>query len=301
MQKPATRLGKGLSALISTPTPPLDLPPTPHAGSPVQHIPIDDISPNPRQPRSSFDETRLAELAESIKSHGVLQPILVRTLPNGKYELVAGERRLRAARIASLAAIPAIVRDFSESDATEAALIENLQRDDLSPIERAVAYRHYLRLFNAVPEQLAARLGEGRATVANHLRLLNLPDEVQQMLSDGRLSMGHARAILTLPPDRQLAIARLAYRRNLSVRQTEELAARSAAPASDDHESPTLAARAEKRRLAELGQALSRATGMRVTIAGSRRKNAGRVVIHYNNLDEFDALARRLGAPTSLE
>ncbi len=300
MNKPVSRLGKGLSALISAHPSPLETPP-PAASSAILHIRLDDIAPNPRQPRSVFDETSLAELAESIKTHGILQPVLVRPLTEGKFELVAGERRLRAARLAALPTIPAIVRQLTESDATEAALVENLQRDDLNPIDRAVAYRHYLRLFNAVPDRLATRLGESRASVANYLRLLTLPEEIQEMLADGRLGMGHARAILGLPPERQVAVARLAFRRNLSVRQLEALAARSpeaAPPASEDAE---IRARSLRRRYTELGQTLSRAVGLRVTVAGGRRKNSGRVVIHYNTLDEFDALAQRLGAPTSIE
>ncbi len=295
MSKPPARLGKGLSALISPR--PLPAQPAANAAASDGAILIAHIKPNPRQPRKAFDDARLAQLAESIRSKGVLQPIIVRAMPGGDFELVAGERRLRAAKLAGLERIPAIIRDLSDTESLDVALIENLQREDLNPLERAAAYRQYLDTFGSTIEQLAARLSESRPNVSNYLRLLDLSDPVQKMLAAGELSMGHARAIASITdPDRQLGLALLCARRNLSVRQTEALANQAAEPVQ-----PAKATPIANKHVADVEQALSRELGLPVKLCPGRKKNSGRLVINYRNLDEFDLIARKIGGKATLE
>jgi len=186
-------------------------------------IDITSVSPNPYQARTMWDEAELVELAESIKANGVIQPIIVRRAGSG-YELIAGERRLKAAQIAGLTTIPALIRAASDEQMHEWSLVENIHRAELNPIERARAYQNYLNAFSLTQAEAAERLGEDRSVIANHLRLLDLPDEIRQMVADGQLSMGHARAILGLPTDelrRKLANRAMAGR--LSVREVERL------------------------------------------------------------------------------
>ncbi len=306
----APRLGKGLGALLAHRVAPIGdeahpvaLPADSAASSAdaVRLLPLDHIDPNPRQPRTHFEETQLQELAASLRSSGVLQPIIVRPKPDGRFELVAGERRWRAAGLVPLAEIPALVREYTDAEAVEIALIENLQREDLTPLERARAYEQYLTTFGGTPENLADRLAESRSNVANYLRLLRLPDEIRRMLDSGQLSMGHARAIVGLDDvQRQVAIARLAARRNLSVRQVEELARRATAAV------PVAAPRdvtppADDRHRNNVEDTLSRSLGLRVRLYPGRKKNSGRVVISYSNLEEFDRIAQALGGSAALE
>lgn len=308
MAKAAHRLGKGLSALIpardaTASALPAPSPTMPHDRNQIRHLPIDSIAPNKHQPRTTFDDASLAALAESIRVKGILQPIVVRISGDHSYELVAGERRWRAARLAGLTTIPAMVREFSDSESFETALIENLQREDLGPLERAAAYQHYLDVFGGTIEDLAQHLAESRANISNYLRLLKLCPEICFMLGSGELSMGHARAIAGITdPHRQIATARLSVRRNLSVRQVEQLARAaeerpSDAPAQPESEHSA----ASKRHLVEVENALSKALGLAVRLHAGRRKNSGRVVISYVNLDEFDRIAERLGASAHLE
>lgn len=306
MSKSASRLGRGLSSLVET---------THHtdvidpaivavdAGvARVRSIPIDQITPNPRQPRAAFDEPSLAELADSIKNTGVLQPVIVRALAPDRFELVAGERRWRAARLAGLASIPAMVRELTDGQSLELALIENLQRQDLGPLERAAAYQHYLDAFGGTIEDLAKRLSESRANISNYIRLLKLRPEICFMLGRGELSMGHARAIAGVSdPQRQLAIAKLAVRRNLSVRQVEALAAGSEVGCERRDGRPTADAVAQRRHLSDVEAALSRAIGLRVEVRPSKKKTAGRVVIRFSTLEEFDRIAERIGGDARLE
>ncbi len=307
MSKPTNRLGKGLSAIISPRTAvgirhaqavPGQAPPSAEAG--IRRIPLSQIRPNPNQPRSDFSEAELAELAESIKTNGVLQPILVRPAGQDRFELVAGERRLRASKTAGLATIPAIVKEMTDRESLEIALIENLQREDLGPLERAVAYDRYMSTFGATADQLASKLSESRASIANYLRLLKLHSEIQAMLRDRSLGMGQARAIAGIADQqRQLAVARLAVSRNLSVRQVEQIAAQ---PPGDDREAPQPQERAATdKHLRDLERRMTRSLGLRVNLKSGRRKNSGRLVIHYANLDEFDRLAERLGVDFQLE
>ncbi|MCG0238450.1 MAG: ParB/RepB/Spo0J family partition protein [Firmicutes bacterium] len=210
-------LGKGLRVLI---------PESSEEKENVQEIEVAQIRPNPHQPRQAFDEAKLAELAASIREHGVVQPVLVRPVESG-YELVAGERRWRAAQMAGLDRIPAIVRDLTPAQVMEIALIENLQREDLNPLEEAEAYRRLIEEFHLTQEELARRLGKSRSQIANTLRLLNLPEPVRSRIAAGTLSVGHAKVLLGLSdPGEQVRLADRVEREQLSVRQLEALIAR---------------------------------------------------------------------------
>ncbi|MFO0837237.1 MAG: ParB/RepB/Spo0J family partition protein [Phycisphaerae bacterium] len=269
------------------------------APSGITSIRVDAIAPNPLQPRSVFDDATLTELAESIRRQGILQPLLVRQIGSGKFELIAGERRLRAAKLAGLPTVPAIIRQVDKPESLEIALIENLQRADLNALERAAAYRHFLDTFEVSPEQLAARLGESRANVANYLRLLNLPEEVKVALQSNQIGMGQARAIAGIASvERQVAIARLAMRKNLSVRQVEALAAGDRGIPSNREE---ISARAKNRHTDDVSESLSRCIGLRVQLLPGKKKNSGRVVIRYDSLEEFDRIAEAIGGRSSLE
>lgn len=211
-------LGRGLDSLI-------DFSEIQTAGSSaINEIDIDLISPNPDQPRTSFDEDSLEELAASIRELGIVQPLSLRDSGNGQYQIIAGERRWRAARIAGLNSVPAYVRTASDSEVTEMALIENIQREDLNAIEVALAFRKLIDTYQLTQERLSERLGKKRATIANHLRLLKLPAEIQLGLRDRKLDMGHARALLAVAnPKQQLKLYNLILREGLSVRRVEEL------------------------------------------------------------------------------
>ena len=239
-------LGRGLEALlgpVSAPpqnepeNPPVNsFPPDPQLESAHAELPVSSIRPNPYQPRTEWDNDELMALSESIRENGIIQPIIVRKNTDG-YEIIAGERRFRAACLAGLETVPVLKRQATDNEMLELALVENIHRADLNPIERAKAYQNYIRNFNLTQTDAAKRLGEDRTVVANHLRLLDLPLDIKNMLSDGKLSMGHARAILALPSDdlrRKLANRALAGR--LSVREVERLVRKhlegaSAAPA----------------------------------------------------------------------
>ncbi len=213
-------LGRGLSALI-----PQKSEPAPGAGGLAQ-IPLDRIAPNPYQPRRAFNESSLEELARSVREHGIVQPLLVTRTGDNRYRLIAGERRLRAAQKAGLQSVPAIIKELhQESDVLQIALIENIQRQDLNPIEEATAYQELHEDFGLTQEEISRRVGKERSTVANFLRLLKLPDPVKMLLASGQLSMGHARALLSVDSARkQEQLADRIVRSNLNVRQTEMLA-----------------------------------------------------------------------------
>jgi ParB family chromosome partitioning protein len=278
-------LGKGLSALIP------DAPPDPRAG--VLEVDIDLLRPNAYQPRLSIDEARLEELARSIKSNGVIQPIVVHRIGTG-YEIIAGERRWRAAQRAGLLRVPVIVRDVSNADSRqllEMALVENVQREDLNPIEEGHAYRRLADEFDLTQDAIAATVGKDRSTVANMLRLLRLPDEIQHEVAEGRLSGGHARALLSIPDEAsQRRVGREVVSRGLSVRETEALARklaeppRAAGPANEA--APDVHTRAAEEKL-------KLRLGTRVRIL--RKGAGGRIEIEFTSEDElirlFDALA----------
>ncbi len=292
MSNPAPRLGRGLGALIGSAAAQAAIAPL-HAGAAhANQVPIDKIVPNRLQPRATFVEESLGELAESIRTTGVLQPILVRGGPDGQFELIAGERRWRAAKLAGLTEIPAVIRSASDREALQLALIENLQREDLGPLERAAAYQKYIDAFGASADDLAAVLSESRSNVVNYLRLLRLQPEVAFMLGRGELAMGHARALAGIEDQqRQLALARLAARRNLSVRQVEALVREPESLGESTHK-PTAA---PDRHMLDVESALAKALGVRVKLRGGKRKNSGRIVIQYGSLDEFERIVERLG------
>jgi ParB family chromosome partitioning protein len=249
-------------------------------------VPIEQIRPNPRQPRVEFEEAALAELVSSIRAQGVLQPLLVRRLSEGSYELIAGERRLRAAERAGLTHVPIFVRDASDAESLELALVENIQRNDLSPLEEAAAYQRLLDEFGHTQEEVAERVGKSRPAVANTLRLLRLPDQIKQDLSRGRLSAGHARVLLSIhDADAQLRAAKQIVTRQLSVRDAEQLAVtkRNAATSTSSARDPHRGA---------LERDLSSALGTRVRI--SPKGKGGRIEIEFYSPEELQGLVDRL-------
>jgi len=282
-------LGKGLDALI----PSGGFNSEPGAPQPSQagvlQIPVEQIQPNPHQPRSYFDPQELADLAASITEHGIIQPLLVmRGQSESSFTLIAGERRLLAARQAGLKTVPAILREASIQELVELALIENVQRADLSPLETAEAYRHLAEEFGLPHEQIAVRVGKSRASVTNTLRLLKLPASALQSLAKGEISEGHARALLALAsPQAQAAALQTILKNNLNVRQTEELVRRLSgekpAPVPVKNLPPDLTALEER-----LRQGLS----TKVTLTHGRK--GGTVVIHYYSDEELDSLIGRI-------
>jgi ParB family chromosome partitioning protein len=250
---------------------------------------ISRISPNPYQPRKRFNPEDLASLRASIADHGVLQPILVSETATG-YQLVAGERRLRAAQAAGLDRIPAVIRQLVDRDQLELALVENLQRADLDPIETADAYRQLMNRFGLSQDDIAARVGRARSTVANTLRLLELATEVQAAVADGRLSEGHGRALGGLPPEHQNRVLDSVIGQELSVRQTEELVRRLREPKPEPAEAP--ATKQSDPELERVEEELRRALGTKVSLARSRR--GGRIVIEYYSDEELGRLYDRL-------
>ena len=297
------RLGRGLSSLIVNTAPKEHGTYVPADGSAVSAqepatIPIAHISPNPYQPRKQFDAEQLKELTDSIRRQGVLQPILV--APNGAktpetpFVLIAGQRRLQAAGEAGLTDVPAFVRQASDQQIQEWAIIENIQREDLNPIERAEAFRGVMDRFSLTQAQLAERLGTSRETVANYLRLLDLCDNVRKFLLAGRLSFGHARALAALAGQqaRQTGLAKKVIDRNLSVRQLEAMVAAEVSRADQ----PKRRASADKPAyVRDLEQQLTQQVGTRVTIAPGRSKDKGKLTIEYYSLDDFDRILNKLG------
>lgn len=208
-------LGKGLGALL----PGVDT----EEDSPIKEIKLTEIEPNKSQPRKNFDEEKLEALAESIKTHGVIQPIIVKKLESGFYQIIAGERRWRAARLAGLKTIPVIIKDYEKKEVLEIALIENLQREDLNPIEESEAYQNLINEFNLTQEEISVRVGKSRSAIANALRLLNLPEGIKQLLIEDKISSGHARAILSIDNiELQIQVANKVVNEGLSVRETEK-------------------------------------------------------------------------------
>ena len=266
-------LGRGLDALIPRAAPASDIP----------EIPVDRVVRNPHQPRSRFDEGETAELAASIQLHGVLHPIVVRASADGGYELIAGERRLRAARIAGLTHIPAVVRESADGEQLELALVENLQRQDLNAIEEAAAYRELIDQFALSHEEVARKVGKSRVAVSNALRLLELTPEVREAVADGRITEGHGRALAALTvPELQRAALLIVIERHLSVRQTEELVRRKR------DASPSRRGSAISDDLSDLEAQLRGLLATRVGIVRTRR--GGRLVIDFYSDEELDRL-----------
>ena len=260
----------------------------------MREIRIELISPNPYQPRRAWDDAELADLAESIKVSGVLQPILVRPVENG-YELIAGERRLRASQIAELEIIPAVIRKATDEEMLELALIENIHRTDLNPIERAQAYRNYIDSFSLTQAEAAQKLGENRSVIANFLRLLELPEAIKQMLVEGKLTMGHARAILALPTDelkRKLANRAMAGR--LSVREIERLVRKFVTGTSET----TKSSKEKPAHILDLEDKLTRQLGTKVSIDTRKNGQRGKIIIEFFSLDDFDRITEAIGLPS---
>ena len=291
-------LGRGLSALMADVSQAEEAS-APEAGtaSADRLVPIEKIHPNADQPRRSFDKPNLEELAASIREKGVIQPLIVRPRAGGagEYEIVAGERRWRAAQLAKLHELPVLVRDFDDVEVLEIAIIENIQRADLNPVEEAAGYRQLMEKFGHTQEKLSEALGKSRSYIANLVRLLGLPDEVQTYLREGKLSAGHARALITT--EDPVALARKVVKSGLSVRETEKLVRK-----QDGGESPrkggakpAVAAEKDADTKALEGD-LSAALGMRVTIDHDMNRESGRVVIGYDSLDALDELCRMLSS-----
>lgn len=265
-------LGRGLEALIPRAT-----------DAPAAQVPIDRVRPNPYQPRNAFDEEGLAELAASIATHGVIQPIVVRGSADGGYELIAGERRLRAARLAGLSQIPAVIRESQASELLEIALVENVQRADLNAIEEASAYRELIDGFGLTHEAVAHRVGKSRVAISNALRLLDLAPETRAAIVDGRISEGHGRALAALTvAELQRAVLQVVLERHLSVRQTEELVRRK----RDASASPRRRVLSED--LADLEAQLRGILATKVGIVRTRK--GGRVVIDFYSDEELDRI-----------
>lgn len=271
----------------------------------LESIEVADIIPNKFQPRTEFDEAQLRQLADSIRQAGVVQPIIVRRRSSGatpRFELVAGERRWRAARLAGLGTIPAVVRELSDEESAQFALVENLQRTDLNPIDRAWAFRRLSEQFGLTQAQIAERVGIDRSTVTNFVRLTDLEMEIQDMVAAGRLSGGHARAVLAIAPGpSRVAIAKQAAAESWSVRRVEKAAATLTAAAGQSGERPDIPSTPAMRTasLADLEKRLGDYLGTQVTIRVDGNGPKGRIVISFYGLDHFDGLLSRIGYSTT--
>ncbi len=287
-------LGKGLDSLISTNVNPEQLNRGLGASrsdsEPVKKVPLSKVEPNREQPRRSFDETAIRELADSIKQYGVIQPLIVQD-KGDYYEIVAGERRWRAAKLAGVRELPVIIRDLPEQERMEITLIENIQRENLNPIEEALAYQRLLTEFNLKQEEVAERVSKNRTTVTNSLRLLRLGEEVQQMVVDGKLTGGHARCLISVEDEaQQLKLARQIAQQNLSVRETEDLV-RSLQGHSDKGKKKEPRKSDEKMDAvyADLEEQMKQILGTKVSIQRKTEK-AGRIEIEYYSPDELDRI-----------
>ena len=270
-------LGRGLDALISSAN-------TLDEGRSIVEIRINEVEPNIEQPRKVFDQEKLETLAESIKEHGVVQPIIVRK-EGSRYVIVAGERRWRASKIAGLKTIPVIIKDLSAREVMEIALIENLQREDLNPIEEAEAYQKLMEEYEMTQEEVAKIVGKSRAAIANSVRLLTLTNEIKEMLLDGRITSGHARTLITIPDmERQNELAKEIVEKNLSVREIEKLAALENKK-STPRKKPISKNNIE---VTNLEEKLRTAYGTKINLV--RGKNKGKIVFEYYSNDEFDRI-----------
>ncbi len=287
-------LGRGLDALLP-PRPVVAAPtvstPEPASGKPLD-IDVSAIEPNPFQTRTQFDDVALSELAQSITFNGVVQPIVVRALPDGRYQLIAGERRWLASQLAGKPTVPAIVREVSDEQTMEMTIVENLQRADLNPMEQARAFERLGRDFRLTQEHMAQRTGKDRASVTNYLRLLRLPAEVQTFVENGQLSYGHARALLALDSPASIKkAAEVVLESHLSVRQTEQFVKRLLEP--NYKAERTTAPEEIDANVKEAQIQLQRALGLKVRIED--RNGKGRVIIDYGSIEDFDAILEALG------
>lgn len=273
-------LGKGLSALISNEL--IDEYEESSSNS-ILNIPIEDISPNRNQPRTDFDEEALGELAESIKVHGLLQPILLRDI-NGKYEIIVGERRWRACKLAGLKEIPSIIKEVGEEESAKIALIENIQREDLNPIEEAQAYKRLMEDFNLTQEELSLQIGKSRSYIANSIRLLRLDDEIIDKISEGKLSQGHGKALLGIKDKQaQVRIAEEILNKNLNVRDAEAMAKNKRLNIEEDLEE-----RLENSYINSIEENLMRALGTKVNLIHGNKK--GKIEIEYYGDEDLERI-----------
>lgn len=287
--KKSRGLGRGLSALMSDVA--TDEAAEDRPKRPDLVVPIERVQPNPDQPRRTFAEDALKELAASIQEKGIIQPLIVRQSPvdQDNYEIVAGERRWRAAQIAKLHEIPVLIRDYNDTEVLEIAIIENIQRADLNPVDEATGYKQLMDRFGHTQDKLASALGKSRSHIANLLRLLNLPDEVQTYLINGQLSAGHARALVGHV--QAVALSREIIQRNLSVRETEKLAKKG--PAIKKRSIPGAPVPKDADTV-QIENELSATLGMKVTIDHPAGAEGGKMVIGYKSLDQLDDLLRAL-------
>lgn len=326
MSEPTRRLGRGMSSLLpSTGTSKLSgqvetsegrVPETGESAPSqlryrLMRIPLEFVAPNPCQPRRAISESGIGRLGASIRENGLLQPIIVRPLapesqfrqegPENtqhtvKYELIAGERRWRAAKTAGLADLPAIVRQAGSQQMLELSLIENIQREDLNAIDRALAYQQFRDRFDLSAEQIGERVGEDRTTVTNYLRLLELSKAVQNLVSQNVLSMGHARALAGLrSAEEQLALAEATVRKGLSVRALEDVIRSRRQQGGGSSTTGSAKVKAKRPLIRDLERQFTQALKTRVTIQESGRKNRGKVIIEYNSVDDFQGICERLG------
>ncbi|MEW2918655.1 ParB/RepB/Spo0J family partition protein [Ruegeria sp. ANG10] len=285
-------LGRGLSALMADVTQEAEGLVTTEPRRPDMKVPIEKLQANPNQPRRTFSADQLDELAASVKEKGIIQPLIVREISNGGYEIVAGERRWRAAQMAQLHDIPVIVREFDDTEVLEVAIIENIQRADLNAVEEAAGYKQLMDRFGHTQEKLAEALGKSRSHIANLLRLLSLPLDVQTLVIEGKLSAGHARALITAENPSELA--KIVVRDGLSVRATEALVKRQQAdPAKAAPRSRNLDAGKDADTRA-LEKDLSAILAMKVAINHKAGTETGQVVLTYENLDQLDDLCAKL-------
>ncbi len=305
MSKTGRRLGRGLESLVSNlRSATADAIPVrresaealvPEGGAPpgVTTLPIGQLVPNPFQPRHEIPQESIRQLAESIRLHGVLQPIAVRQHAGG-WQIIAGERRWQAAKACGLTSVPVVVREADDRQMLELALIENLLREDLNAIDRARAYEQFCTRFRLRAEDVAARVGEDRSTVANYLRLLELSEPIQEMLASGKLSMGHARCLLAVNDEAlRHRLAQAVVQQDLSVRAVEEVVRREKDGATTAHRA--VAHRLRSAHLKDMEQKFEKALKTKVSIREGRSKGTGRVVIEFFTLDDFDRIAGSLG------
>ena len=284
-------LGRGLSSLLADVNLANETEPgTPNDRSSATLLPIESMVPNPDQPRRNFDRAALEELAASIRAKGIIQPIVVRPMPDGTFQIVAGERRWRAAQLAMLHVVPSVVKTFTDDEVLEIAIIENIQRQELSAIEEAAAFRQLMDRFGHTQEQLSEALGKSRSHVANTLRLLNLPESVQDMVRNGKLTAGHARALLGAPDPHGAALEVIG--KGLSVRGTEELAKR-ISPRQNRSVKPNVVTEKDADTLA-IERDLSANLGMSVSISHESGGEGGRIQITYRTLDQLDRICQVL-------
>lgn len=285
-------LGRGLSALMADVTE-AEAQPGASGGSSERRVPIEQVEANPEQPRKRFEQGDLDDLAASIKEKGVIQPLIVRVLDNGRFQIVAGERRWRAAQMANLHELPVVIRQFSDAEVLEVAIIENIQRADLNPMEEALGYRQLMDRFGHTQEKMAEALGKSRSHIANLLRLLNLPDDVIELVRDGSLSSGHARALVTA--DNASELAKLIVKGGLSVRATEALVKSTADGGTAPARERANAAPAKDADTKALEGDLSAGLGMKVLLNHKPGSENGQMTIQYGSLEELDDLCRKLG------